>query len=373
MSIPSIRRGCKNFSAENNALAIAAKAKADFEAELLKVERVTGPVVFWNSKLSHSGLISYKSFENANRRLHASSLANLLNAQVFDNYILHTLIAEFKACLNDEKRSHVNDEACELLDKWEYEQFLKHTHQARCLNPAQSRKIASLSKKLAYYTQTRQFSSKKSGKYNMRVAFLTLTAPDTADPKAINAAFNHFLDYIQRTANCVYVWKKELGEKSGNLHYHLIINNFIPYYIISWKWKRLLLAQNVTWPSNADGADSNSHSRIELPRNRKQTAHYIAKYMSKAYALPGEFGYISGHSSILDNLKEFVLIEGDIPSNEIDYLNSHYKVIRKDYVSIICVDLLTIIKNCPYIGALFEDQYLSFSSTITLPQKFHYI
>lgn len=371
MAIPSNRRGCRNFTAELLASQAVDKAKLDFERNLSELHKFKEPIAIWNSKLSHSGIVNYKTFENVNRRLHSSSLANLLNSQVFDNYVLHTLVNDFKQCSNDDSRSRINDQACELLDQNEFDQFLKHTHQARCLNSNQSRKIASYAKKLAYYTQARQFKSKKSGKYQMRTAFITLTAPDSANPKSVNEAFNHFLDYLQRTANCVYVWKKELGEKSGNLHFHIIVNNFIPYYIIAWKWKRLLLAQGVAWTLNADGAESNSHYRIELPRNRKQTAHYISKYMSKAYALPGEFGYISGHSSVLDELKEFVLIEGDCPKDELAYLNDHYKVIRKDHVSIVCVDLLTISQKCPYLGALFEEQYMAFSERITLPQKFH--
>ena len=373
MRLPNNRKGFSSFPTDKFESSYQATVKATFEQECERVESLRTPFVYWNSKLSHSGVISYKSYENVTRRLHASSLANLLNSQFYDNYILSTLIKEFKACPDGDSKCHKNDEAINLLDTNDYEIFLKHTHQARMLNPNQSRKVASLSKKLAYYTQKRIFKSNKSGVYSMRIAFLTLTAPSSADPKAICRAFNHFLDYLQRTANCIYVWKKELGEKSGNLHFHIIVNNFIPYYIISWKWKRLLLAQGVEWSLNENGADSDSHSRIELPRNKRQTAHYIAKYMSKAYALPGEFGYISGHSSILDDLKEYVLSEGDFPEDEITLLMSSHKVIRKDHVSIICCDLLSVKELCPTIGAIFEDQYKTFSDRITLPQKFHVI
>lgn len=373
MKLPNNRRGCTITSPALLSQLNQSLAKKQFESELDRVEKIRGPVVYWNSKLSHSGIIGYKSFENTNRHHHAASLANLLNTNVYDNYILFTLTKEFKAAKNDDERCHINDNAIDLLDGSDYTKFLQHTHQTRLLNSAQSRKIASLSKKLAFYTQIRRFKSKKSGSYSMRVAFLTLTAPATANPLAVCKAFNHFLDYLQRTANCVYVWKKELGEASGNLHFHIIINNFIPYYIISWKWKRLLLAENVTWTLNADGVESNSHSRIELPRNRRQTAHYIAKYMSKAYGLPGEYGYISGHSSVLDELKEISLIENDAPPAEIKALCDHFKVIRKDFVSIICCDLLEVAELAPELSALFEKQYIEFSQRVTLPQKFHYV
>jgi hypothetical protein len=129
----------------------------------------------------------------------------------------------------------------------------------------------------------------------------------------------------------------------------------------------------VEWTTNLNGVDSDSHYRIELPRNKRQTAAYIAKYMSKAYDLPGEYGYISGHSSVLNELKEVVLCEGDYPEEEINTLCKHYKVIRTEFVSIICADLLHVKKLCPLIGELFEAQYLEFSQKITLPQKFRYV
>lgn len=331
------------------------------------------PIVYWNAKLTHTGVTAYKKFENCNRKMRSSSLLNLLGASGFANETLRYLIKEFNSSSNHEAKSHINDQAVELLCQEEYDIYLQQTRQARHLNPAQSRKIAYLSKKLAYYTQKRVFSSKKSGKYSMRVAFLTLTAPGDAEPDKVCRAFNRFLDYIQRTANCVYIWKKELGDESERLHFHLIINNFIPYYIISWKWKRSLLAEDVKWTTTVNGVDSNSHSRIELPRNRRQTAHYIAKYLSKAYDLPGEYGYISGHSSVLDSLKEIVLTEDEWPIDEINALKAHLKVISHDYITIICADLLSVKKIAPTIGALFEKQYIEFSERITLPQKFHYI
>lgn len=371
MKIPANRRGFACLSQSKKTTISTLDAKEAFEAECKRLENSRTPFVIWNSKLSHSGVVSYKSFENCYRSVKTSSLANLLNTEHFTNYILHTLVKEYKCCKSDDERCRKNDEAIDLLDNADYELFLKHTHQARMLNAAQSRKIARLSQKLAYYTQKRVFKSKKSGVYSMRVAFLTLTAPDSANPTAVNLAFNHFLDYLQRTANCVYVWKKELGEKSGNLHYHIIVNNFIPYYIVSWKWKRLLLAQGVQWTINEDGSESNSHSRIELPRNRRQTAHYIAKYLSKAYALPGQYGYISGHSSVLDELKEYVVSEGDFNLDELRALNASHRVIRRDHVSITCCDLLHVADIAPDLAAMFEDQYKIFSEKITLPQKFH--
>ena len=183
-------------------------------------------------------------------------------------------------------------------------------------------------------------------------------------------AFGHFLDYLRRTANCVYVWKKELGESGGKLHFHIMLNNFIPYYIVSWKWKRLLINEGVVWPLNEQGKSTESHYRIELPRSKRKIGHYISKYMSKAYALPVEYGFIAGHSKLLDTCMEVKIIEGDIPMDELEKIMSSHKVIRGEFVSHICVDLLHVKHIAPKIGALFESQYIQFCETLTLPQKF---
>lgn len=330
------------------------------------------PVVYWNSKLTNVGLLSYKVFDNYNRPVSRNSLSNLLNSNIFSNKTLQAYVQLYYEASSIDEKERINIDACDLLHTDDYQIYLQKTRQVRNLNAAQSRKVRSMCNKLVYYSSTREFTSKKSGTYKMKVAFLTLTAPDTATPKQILEAFSGFTDYLQRTANCHYVWKKELGETNKKLHFHVLINNFIPYYIVSWKWKRLLIAQGVTWPLNEKGKDTTSHTRIELPRSRKLVAHYIGKYLSKAFDLPGSYGYISGHSSILKKLEEYTYIEGDLPNNELQSLNKSFKVISSDYFSLVCCDLLKIKEMCPGIFALFESQYLLFNSLLTLPQKFHY-
>jgi hypothetical protein len=286
------------------------------------------PLVYWTSKLSHNGITSYKQFEHCGRRMHKHSLLNLVQTVIPTD--------------------------------------------TRNLNETQSRKTRSLCQKLAYYSGTRSFSSKKTGTHNFKIAFLTLTAPSSASPEQSLAAFDHFLDYLRRTANAVFVWKKELGETGRALHFHIMLNNFIPYYIVNWKWKRLLINEGIIWPLNADGKPTESHYRIELPRSNKAIGHYLSKYMSKAYALPRIYGYISGHSKLLDECTDIKIIESDIPFDELERIMNGHKVIHGSYMSHICVDLLRVKKIAPKIGALFESQYLQFVEILTLPQKFNY-
>lgn len=328
------------------------------------------PVVYEASKLTHNGVVGYKCFENCARKHNRNSLSNLLSSFKSSNETFDWLVCQYYACSNDCDRKLINNQAISMLDQISFDQYLSKTRQVRHLNAAQSRKVRSMADKLAFYSANRKFKSKKSGSYNFRVAFLTLTAPEGSEPAQILKAFDRFLNYLQRTANCFYVWKKELGEESFHLHFHVIINNFIPYYIIDWKWKRCLLAEGVIFPVGKNGKESQSHYRIELPRSKKEVSHYISKYLSKAYDLPGKYGYISGHSSILNKLKEVTVYTGEGFEEEIIKLKAVGKTIRHEYVTVIYANLLEIKVQFPKLHAVFEEQYLRFSQVLTLPQRF---
>jgi hypothetical protein len=243
----------------------------------------------------------------------------------------------------------------------------------RNLNTQQSKKVKRYCSKLSYYSGVRVFKSKKSGIHKMRVAFLTLTAPEETTHKQFLKAFDHFLDYLRRTANCVFVWKKELGETNGKLHVHIMLNNFVPYYIVSWKWKRLLIAEGVAWKQNEKRKDTNSHTRIELPHSAEEIGHYMSKYMSKAFEMPKDCGYIWGKSKILDECKEGTFTESELNSDELENIKKVGKVVGDNYVTHVCVDLLKVKLIAPKIFDIFEQQYLTFTKLITLPLKFEYV
>lgn len=296
-------------------------------------------LVYDNYKLSHSGITRFTTYEGIRRKMHHNSISNLLNYTQITGEILQT---------TEEKRL------------------------VRNLNSAQSMRLKRYCNKLCYYSAKRVFKSKKSGTYSMRVAFITLTAPDTTTDKQFLKAFDGFLDYLRRTANCVYVYKKELGETNGKLHVHILINNFIPYYIVSWKWKRLLLREGVKWEVNKEGKDTDAHYRIELPKNKRQIGAYIAKYLSKAFELPKECGLLWGKSAILDQCQELRFMEGELNCDELEKVGKRAKIIDSNYVTHVCIDLLTVKDIAPNLFEVFEKMYLEFSEKLTLPQKFDY-
>lgn len=327
-------------------------------------------LIYHASKLTHNGLVGYRVFENYYRSFNSKSIGNLLSSTLHGSETLDWLVQQFKACVTDDERKRINDQAQSMCDQESFDKYLTFTRQERRLNKSQSRKIKTMADKLAYYSATRRFSSKRSGKYDFRVAFITLTAPENAVPEQILKAFDIFLDYLARTANCRYVWKKELGEKSSHLHFHIIVNNFIPYYIISWKWKRALMSTGVSFSQASAEKDSNSHYRVEMPKSKRAIAHYIAKYISKAYCMPAEYGYIAGWSRVLNTLRETTIFEGDAADSEVSTVLEKARIKVTDWVTLAFCDMLTIKSICPQIGALFDEQYQRFSEILTLPQRF---
>ncbi len=327
-------------------------------------------LIYHASKLTHNGVVGYRVFENYYRSFNSKSIGNLLSSTLHGSETLDWLVNQFKGCLTDEERKRINEQAQSMCDQESFDKYLTFTRQERRLNKSQSRKIKTMADKLAYYSATRRFSSKRSGKYDFKVAFITLTAPDNATPEQILKAFDIFLDYLARTANCRYVWKKELGEEGHHLHFHVIVNNFIPYYIISWKWKRALMSTGVSWPLSSAGEDSNSHYRIEMPKSKKAIARYISKYISKAYCMPASYGYIAGWSRVLNTLRETTIFEGDAIDAEIPTILGKARVKVTDWVTLAFCDILTLKDIAPGIYAVFEKQYQQFCEVLTLPQKF---
>lgn len=330
-------------------------------------------LVYWQHKLSHNGVTTYKVFEGGYRSVSENSLSNLKSYKASWNETLKFYQKELENCKTDEKRDQILKDAAYMLSDSDYASLCRQCLQLQTISEATSRKIKKYASKLCYYAIDREFTSKKSGKYKMKVAFLTLTAPKSTTVTQFNKAFELFLDYLRRTAHCTYVWKKEMGKDNDNLHAHVLINNFIPYYIVSWKWKRLLLGEGVEWPLNEKGVQTESHYRIELPKKAKLVAHYISKYMAKGQEVPKEIGRLWGHSAVLDECKEYTFVENELPSDEIRALTEQFKTISDLFFSHVCVNLKRIKEIAPTIFEAFTMQVKEFERKLCFEQKFYIV
>lgn len=97
---------------------------------------------------------------------------------------------------------------------------------------------------LFYLSRAKQiitYSGKKI--HNFRLAFITLTLPaaQKSPTKEITEnLLNQFLTELrQRTKIENYVWRLEF-QKNGNVHYHLVTDTYIDYFLIKQLWNKNL-------------------------------------------------------------------------------------------------------------------------------------
>lgn len=134
--------------------------------------------------------------------------------------------------------------------------------------------------------QKRVFSKKSNTSFNYKVAFITLTLPDTY-VRIDNAAFqkqllNPFLVYLRKYHQLKnYVWKMEYQE-NGKLHCHITLDTFVHYRDVRKRWNSLLLRNGHIDKFKATFGHSDPNSTdIHSIKKVRNLAAYLAKYMAK--------------------------------------------------------------------------------------------
>lgn len=94
-----------------------------------------------------------------------------------------------------------------------------------------------------YYLASKKSVKTKSGKsiFNFKIGFITLTLPVKQEHNTAyitKHCLNQFLTEVRElTGMCNYVWRLEF-QKNGNVHYHIVTDTYIDYYIIRKIWNR---------------------------------------------------------------------------------------------------------------------------------------
>jgi len=121
-------------------------------------------------------------------------------------------------------------------------------------------------------------------------SFITLTIPEqnrrVSGKEGYNKLLRPFVEWLLEKKVNTYIWKAELQSPldfqgrlkicNGQLHYHIIIPNWIDKYEIRDKWNKLLMSRGLS----AGHADAPSTS-IEKPYKVKEVAAYIVKEICK--------------------------------------------------------------------------------------------
>lgn len=132
----------------------------------------------------------------------------------------------------------------------------------------------------------RVFSQKTQSTFQFKIAFITLTLPDT-DTRVTNAVFqrsllNPFLVYLRKYHQLKnYVWKMEFQE-NGKLHCHITIDTFVHWRDIRKAWNRVLRNNGfLSKFERAHGHSDPNSTDIHSIRKVRNLAAYLAKYMAK--------------------------------------------------------------------------------------------
>ena len=143
-----------------------------------------------------------------------------------------------------------------------------------------------------------------------QLGFLTLTVPDlTSNDQSLY--YKNLLKPLLRSlagrfGKFEYVWKAEVQSR-GSIHYHVTLNQFIPYTYIRDKWNELLLTNGLMTDYCIKYQNENPNSiDIHSVRNISNLEAYLVKYCCKSNKDGYYFkGKVWGCSESLKGVKYF--------------------------------------------------------------------
>ena len=153
---------------------------------------------------------------------------------------------------------------------------------------------------------------KNTGKYfNFKMAFVTLTLASKqihSDNEIKSQLLNQFLIEAKKKWKVSnYIWRAE-AQKNGNIHFHLIVDKFIPYWELKKTWNRIQnkLGYVDRFCEKNKSTDPNS-TDIHSIKKIKNIKAYFSKYFSKNTNTRTIEGKLWGLSTSLSQMKSLVI------------------------------------------------------------------
>ena len=271
------------------------------------------------------------------------------------------------------------------------------------------RKIMKALDYLLLISQEKKVTNRTSGrKLQFKIAFITLTLPSSqkhTDKEIKNTCLNQFIIEIKKYYYVKnYLWRAE-KQKNGNIHFHIIVDKFIPYQELRDRWNRIInklgyvdsyrdnmqtfykdgfrLHQNLlgTWSAKQQraayerGARTHWNSPNSTDIHSVQKIHnikaYVSKYMTKndkpdktdndtTQGYSSQTGRIWGSNQELGNIKGAQTEMDNQLEEEIKLIQGcrESKVYASQYFTVIYFDI-ELLKDFPQVK-LFKlfSQYL---------------
>lgn len=126
------------------------------------------------------------------------------------------------------------------------------------------------------------WSKQKKQHYKFKCAFITLTLPskqgDISDYHFKKYMLQKFIDWMRKTkAVKNYIWKVE-AQANGNIHAHIVVNQFIHYKDVRREWLKICREQGLVVQKDESKVPC---TEVKAVRNVKKLGAYVAKYLGK--------------------------------------------------------------------------------------------
>jgi len=117
-----------------------------------------------------------------------------------------------------------------------------------------------------------------------QIVFITLTLPGVqrhTDNYTKRHLLGKFLPWLIDKGATFWIWRAEIQAKTtGNIHFHILTNQYIPKQSISAKWAEICQRHGYAAYNQTTGKPYPS-TNVEGIRSEKGVAHYITKYITK--------------------------------------------------------------------------------------------
>lgn len=212
----------------------------------------------------------------------------------------------------------------ESIQERTHEHLLSSTRTAEGkVSKIAKRKILKALNYMLLLTNNKTIHNQFTGKnFKFKIAFVTLTLPSRqihSDNEIKAKCLNQFIIEIKRVYKVKrYIWRAE-KQKNGNIHFHIIVDKFIPYLELRSRWNRIV--NKLGYVDRYREDQMNWHSKGFKPRLELRKTWSIRK-QKEAYER-GVKGHWNNPNSTdvhsvykIRNIKEY--ISKYLTKNEID-------------------------------------------------------
>ena len=272
------------------------------------------------------------------------------------------------------------------------------------------RKVSKAIEYLIYLSRDKQLPDSFHGKgFMFKLAFITLTLPSKqihTDIEIRDKCLNQFLIEAKRKWNIShYIWKSE-KQKNGNIHFHLIVNKFVPWSELRDCWNRIInklsyvenYRRNMRdWHSDgfairkellsfwneqsqikayqvgkANDWQSPNSTDVHSLRAIINIKDYFLKYMLKEYQNQGIEGRLWGCSQSLSDIKGAQLAADFQIRDEIDKLakSGKFRVYQSDHFSVIYADVNAIYNEGCFLLFRMFSQFMFENFNVDIQSSF---